>query len=384
MGVFEPQSKKMESSLYEVTKIIKSFSKMKGVLQSFAKFVPREVVRYLVLKGEDAHININVSELTIFFSDIASFTTICESLGAKQLYLLLSSYFEEMSKIIVDSNGTLIEYIGDAILAVWNAPMPVEDHACLGVCSTLIMQERLRFLREEWQTTVYNSSDRKHKELPNFNVRCGLHTAVAFVGNMGSPARMKYGVAGGSPATAGMLEELNKKYDTRILISEDTYGHSSVQETVLCRQIDYAVVEEDEDDGKGDGESEKKTDEDDAEDEDEPLIIGIEKSNEHQVHGDVRKVAAVYEPLGLRTDIHITAVIISELHKKAFEFYRQRLFPQAADSFAQALRLCEQNPSLEISGQPAAVLQKRCLEFAARPPPPEWNLLSPEQIHYLV
>ena len=58
----------------------------------------------------------------------------------------------------------------------------------------------------------------------------------------------------GALATAGMLEELNKTYDTRILISEDTYGHSSVQETVLCRQIDYAVVEEDEDDGKGDGE----------------------------------------------------------------------------------------------------------------------------------
>ena len=187
--------------------------------------------------------------------------------------------------------------------------------------------------------------------------------------------------------------------------------------------------------------SEKKTDEDDAEDEDEPLIIGIEKyggninlcllaptstsviiiiiwygiefnsnpslneilvilslsyffvhhlqcphirSNAHQVHDDVRKVAAVYEPLGLRIDMHITAVKISELHKKAFEFYRQRLFAQAADSFAQALRLCEQNPSLEISGQPAAVLQKRCLEFAARPPPPEWNLLSPEQIYYLV
>ena len=113
-------------------------------------------------------------------------------------------------------------------------------------------------------------------------------------------------------------------------------------------------------------------------------VIPHIRSNLHQVHDDVRKVAAVYEPLGLRTDMHITAVIISELHNKAFEFYRQRLFPQAADSFAQALRLCEQNPSLEISGQPAAVLQKRCLEFAARPPPPEWNLLSPEQIYYLV
>ena len=77
-------------------------------MQSFAKFVPREVVRYLVLKGEDARINMNVRELTIFFSDIASFTTICESLGAKELYLLLSSYFEEMSKIIVERSAIYV------------------------------------------------------------------------------------------------------------------------------------------------------------------------------------------------------------------------------------------------------------------------------------
>ena len=70
--------------------------------QSFAKFVPREVVRHLVMTGQDARLNIASREITIFFSDIASFTTICESLRSKELYLLLSSYFEEMSKIIVD------------------------------------------------------------------------------------------------------------------------------------------------------------------------------------------------------------------------------------------------------------------------------------------
>ena len=69
--------------------------------QSFTKFVPLEVVRYLVTKGEDARLLMQSRELTMFFSDIASFTTICESLHADELYLLLSSYFEEMSKIIV-------------------------------------------------------------------------------------------------------------------------------------------------------------------------------------------------------------------------------------------------------------------------------------------
>merc|ERR1719284_390747 len=99
-----------------------------------------------------------------------------------------------------------------------------------------------------------------------------------------------------------MLEELNKKYDTRILISEDTYGRSSVQETVLCRMIDYAVVEEDEDDV----ESEKETDKD--KDKEETLVININKSNAHHEFDDLRRVAAVYEPLGLRTDMHHAAV----------------------------------------------------------------------------
>ena len=77
--------------------------------QSFTKFVPLEVVRYLVLKGEDARLLMHSRKLTIFFSDIASFTTICESLDAHELYLLLSSYFEEMSKIIVDRSMPLCD-----------------------------------------------------------------------------------------------------------------------------------------------------------------------------------------------------------------------------------------------------------------------------------
>ena len=71
-------------------------------MQTFAKFVPREVVRYLVMTGKDALMGMNLRETTAFFSDIASFTTICESLKATELYELLSTYFEEMLKIITD------------------------------------------------------------------------------------------------------------------------------------------------------------------------------------------------------------------------------------------------------------------------------------------
>lgn len=74
--------------------------------------------------------------------------------------------------------------------------MLTEDHACLAICSTLLMQERLQSLREEWNFTVYSDYEKMDKPVPDFQVRCGLHTDVSFVGNMGSPARMKYGVAG--------------------------------------------------------------------------------------------------------------------------------------------------------------------------------------------
>ena len=100
--------------------------------------------------------------------------------------------------VVIGSNGTLIEYIGDAILAVWNAPRDIDNHACLAICSTLLMQDKLQSLQEEWRNTVYKKRLAEGKKVMNFAVRCGLHTADCSVGNMGSPARMKYGVVGGT------------------------------------------------------------------------------------------------------------------------------------------------------------------------------------------
>ena len=116
---------------------------------------------------------------------------------------IASTYLQlefHINNSVFRSNGTLIEYIGDAILAIWNAPMQMEDHACLAICSTLLMQERLRSLRDEWNYTVYKSYEDEGKKVPDFQVRCGIHTDMSFVGNMGSPARMKYGVAGSTYA----------------------------------------------------------------------------------------------------------------------------------------------------------------------------------------
>ena len=148
--------------------------------------------------------------------------------------------------------------------------MNVEHHAFLGISGTLQMQERIQALQTEWDTTVYKQARLDGREVPEMKVRCGLHTSPAYVGNMGSPSRMKYGASGGvcapvvrqgyrwllsltnnvscvtgALATAEKLENINKTYGTLVLVSENTYNQPHVKERVLFRLVDYAFVEPD-------------------------------------------------------------------------------------------------------------------------------------------
>lgn len=88
-----------------------------------------------------------------------------------------------------------------------------------------------------------------------------------------------------------------------------------------------------------------------------------------------KEVIAVYEPLGLRSDNDIVAETIAQLHDQAFELYRKRLFSQAAEKFAQAKRLCRENPDRFIRPKPSAVLHRRCVQFMSQPPPRDWDLV---------
>jgi len=163
-------------------------------------------------KGEEAVLGVSPKEVTIFFSDIAGFTTICEAMKPNELLILLSDYFAAMSAIIVAHKGTLLEFIGDALLVVWNAPQDVPDHAYQTVEASIQMNEYLTHKEPEWRALGY----------PPINIRSGIHTATVFVGNIGSPDRMKYGVLGDGVNLASRLEELNKRYKTKIMISINT------------------------------------------------------------------------------------------------------------------------------------------------------------------
>ncbi len=120
----------LPSKVNEIRNAQLAFLKMKHALAAFGKYVPYKVVRKMIARGEGARLGVESKEITIFFSDIAGFTSICEALDPEDLLLLMSEYFDAMQTLIgaEDSNGTLLEFIGDALLVVWNAPEDGKSH----------------------------------------------------------------------------------------------------------------------------------------------------------------------------------------------------------------------------------------------------------------
>ena len=204
----------------------------KFIRERFTNYVSPGVVdellknpRMLELGGEDR-------EITVFFSDIRSFTTISEEMKSPHdLVLLLNDYLDSMTEIIIANDGTLDKYVGDEIMAFWGAPVAQEDHA-LKACRAACMQ--MKFLRKELQPRL------TEMERPMINIGCGLNTGDMLVGNIGSSSRMDYTIIGDNVNLGARLEGTNKIYGTSILISESTY--LQVRDRVTAREIDEIRV----------------------------------------------------------------------------------------------------------------------------------------------
>lgn len=171
-----------------------------------------------------------VKEMTIFFSDIRSFTTISEGMPPDKLVILLNRYFTPMAHIVRKNDGMLDKYIGDAIMAFFNAPVDVEDHAKKACLTALEMMAHLKVLNVEFE---------KEGLMP-IDIGIGLNTAKVTVGNMGSDDRFNYTVIGDGVNLASRVEGLNKNYRTHILITEFTYAQ--LDESFLCRRLEPVKV----------------------------------------------------------------------------------------------------------------------------------------------
>ena len=168
--------------------------------------------------------------MSVFFSDVAGFTSVAESLSPEDLTELLNLYLSEMTAVIFQNGGTVDKFIGDAIVAFWNAPLDQPDHAALACQAALDCQKRLVELRDR----VRQQSGQE------LHMRIGLNTGPMVVGNMGSSDRFDYSVLGDAVNLGARLEGACKQYGIWILIGEGTYAE--VKDRFEAREIDLIRV----------------------------------------------------------------------------------------------------------------------------------------------
>jgi len=250
--------------------------------------------------------------LTVFFSDLAGFTSLSEKLNPEQVVFLLNRYLTAMTDIILASGGLIDKYEGDAIMAFWGAPLPQEDHALRACLAALENQSRLVQLRQEFE----------QMGLPPIHARIGLNTGEMIIGNMGSNQRFDFTVIGDSVNLASRLEGAGKEYGTFITLSEETYRQAGGQ--IEVREIDLLTVK-----GK-----------------DRPVRI--------------------YELLAAKGQLDDQGRKIQQLFAAGLEQYRHREWSQAISFFQEIL-------ALDPNDGPARTFLGRCEYFRHDPPASDWD-----------
>jgi adenylate cyclase len=200
---FEPQP--VRQGLREVAEVAGALEAAKTTLRAMVKYVPVELVRQLFEARLEPVLGSQPQEVVLMFSDIAGFTTMAEKLTPARLSEVLGTYLALMNRLIQGNQGTVLERVGDALLSLWNAPVPVLNGEELACRTALLCQREISLL----------------PDAALLGTRFGIHRDQVLVGHFGSPDRLNYGVLGDPVNLASRLEGLNKQYGTSILISEN-------------------------------------------------------------------------------------------------------------------------------------------------------------------
>ncbi|MEN8190843.1 MAG: adenylate/guanylate cyclase domain-containing protein, partial [Thermodesulfobacteriota bacterium] len=210
----------------------KVFNKRRSdlVTSIFGKYVSKDVVSELVAGNIDLSMEGRREELTILFSDLRSFTTIAERLGPAKTSHLLNRYFGAMIPLVFRYGGTLDKLIGDAVMAIYGAPLPLENHEEKAAHTALSMVEALAEMNETAETD----------DNTQLKMGIGINTGMVTVGNLGSPDHVEYTVIGDAVNLASRLEGLTKVYGVNILVTESTAA--GLQDRFCLRELDLVRV----------------------------------------------------------------------------------------------------------------------------------------------
>jgi adenylate cyclase len=179
---------------------------------SFGRYVAPAVVDEIVANPEQLKLGGERRELSMLFCDLTGFSALCERLPPEGVAEVINLYATEMARTVMDHGGTVDKFIGDAVMAFWGAPLPDADHGANAVRAAMAMQQAMEQLQPRFSAMGAG----------RLELRIGINSGPAVVGNMGSARRFTYTALGDAVNLASRLEEANKVYRTRILLSGST------------------------------------------------------------------------------------------------------------------------------------------------------------------
>jgi len=283
----------------------------KKVRGAFQYYLTASVVNEILKDPSKLKLGGDKKNLSVMFSDIRGFTSISEKLTPEELVQLLNEYLTAMTDVVFKYDGLLDKYIGDAVMAVFGAPLDQPDHAIRACRTAIDMMSELRRLREKWAA----------EGRPDVNIGIGVNTGDMVVGNMGSQMRFDYTVMGDSVNLASRLEGTNKEYRTNVIISEFTL--EQIKDEFFCRELDSV-----------------------------------------QVKGKKRPVR-IFELLGYRKDAPQWQGFVGRF-ETGLAKYREGLWDEAIAAFRGVLEIRPED-------YPARLYIERCEALKGHPPEGEWD-----------
>jgi len=210
--------------------VIDSYVREQRERRRLAQFFSPAVLREIVHRRSDRALSSRRRLVTVLFSDIRGFTSISEKVEPEQVAAMLSEYLTEMTEVVFRHRGTVDKYIGDCIMALYNAPFDDPDHAANAVRTALELQERTLAVSAHWEAELG----------VQIRIGVGISTGEAVVGTLGSRQRLEYTAIGDTVNLACRLEGLTKEYDASIIVSEST--HALVRDRFLIRELGAVPV----------------------------------------------------------------------------------------------------------------------------------------------
>lgn len=293
--------------------VLEDISQEKRMKTTLYRYMTPGVAERVMALGDDLLMKGERKEVTVLFSDIRGYTTLTENLEADKVVEMLNAYFETMVEAVFNFEGTLDKFIGDALMAVFGAPLPLKNHAWAAIQSALDMRRRLAKFNAE----------RVDQNQPEIRIGIGISSGEVVSGNIGSQRKMEYTVIGDGVNLSSRLEGVTKEYGTDIVLSDHTYD--------LCRDL-----------------------------------IWVRELDRIRVKGKMQPVN-LYELIDRKENpLDQDTLTYLEIYEKARRAY-------TGMEFEQAIRLFSEAQKIRPSDRAVAVHLNRSQGYLVNPPPDNWD-----------